>query len=89
MDLSPGVHFGWGTMMFLGGLFSILFWVALIAFGVWAVRRFTDRPAATSETSSVSSPGSASSALRILQERLALGEIDPEEYEKIKRALET
>lgn len=64
----------WG--MLTGALFSLLFWAALIGFGVWAVRRFTERPPARD-------------ALRILQERLARGDIDIEEYERRKRALES
>lgn len=59
-------------MMFLGGL---LFWVALIAFGVWAVRRFTE------------GRGSGE-ARRILDERFARGEIDEEEFARRRRTLQ-
>ncbi|MGH7425039.1 MAG: SHOCT domain-containing protein, partial [Candidatus Methylomirabilales bacterium] len=60
--------------MILGGFFSLVFWVGLIAFGVWAVRRLTERPR-------------PNDALRILQERFARGEIDVEEYERRRRVL--
>lgn len=66
--------FGW-PLMFFGTLFSLLFWGGLIAFGVWAVRRFTDKPPPQTP------------AMQILQERLARGEIDPEEYERLRRTL--
>jgi putative membrane protein len=49
-------------------VFMVLFWAALIVFGVWAVRRFTDR--------------SSGSARRILEERFARGEIDADEFQR-------
>jgi len=59
-------------MMWLGGL---IFWGGLIAFGVWAVRRFTDRRP-------------ANEARGILVERFARGEIDDDEFQRRRRALE-
>jgi len=50
-----------------------LFWAALIVVGVWAVRRFTDRPRA--------------SARDILDERFARGEIDADEFERQREVL--
>jgi uncharacterized membrane protein len=47
-------------------VFMVLFWAALIVFGVWAIRRFTDR--------------SSGSARRILEERFARGEIHADEF---------
>lgn len=64
-----------GPMMWLMWLPSILLLAALIGFGVWAVRRFTER-------------GPRTSARQILEERLARGEIDTEEFERRLRALE-
>ncbi len=52
----------------------VVFWGAAIAFGVWAVRRSAGRP--------------RSSALRILEERFAKGEIDAEEFERQRALLE-
>jgi putative membrane protein len=49
-------------------VFMVLFWAALIVFGVWAVRRFTDR--------------SSGSARHILEERFARGEIDADEFQR-------
>jgi putative membrane protein len=56
-------------------LVMVLFWGGLIALVVWAIRRFS-RPADTTD-----------SALRILNERFARGEIDQQQYEKLKAAL--
>lgn len=69
-DMLVGPWMMW--TMWLGGL---LFWGALIAFGVWAVRRFTE------------GRGSGD-ARRILSERFARGEIDEEEFARRRRALE-
>jgi putative membrane protein len=54
-------------------LIMLVFWGGLIALVVWAVRRFGSSDQA--------------SALRILNERLARGEIDQQEYEQRKAAL--
>lgn len=89
MEISPLFHLSWGAMMFLGTLLSVLFWVSVLAFGIWAVRRFTDRTNTSSEVSPASRASAQDSAMKILQERLARGEINPEEYETIKRTLET
>ncbi len=60
---------GW---MWWGMGAMVVFWAAAIAFGVWAVRRFTDRP--------------RGNARQILEERFARGEIDAEDFER-QRAL--
>lgn len=55
-------------------IFMLLFWGGLIALMIWAIRRFGQ-----------SSP--SDSALRILHERFARGEIDQQEFEQRKAAL--
>ncbi len=71
---------GWGAGALLGPIFMILFWVFLIAGTVWLYlaigRQAVDRP----------EPG-RSSALAILDERLARGEIDADEYRVRKTAI--
>ena len=62
----------------LGIAVMILFWVGIIALIVLAVRRLTDNGSKTKQPS----------AFDILQERLAHGEIDTEEYQSRKAALE-
>jgi putative membrane protein len=65
-------------MPFLGHWYALLvvllFWAAVIALIVWVIRRLV-------------SAGSSTSALSILNERFARGEIDQQEYEKRKDAL--
>ena len=77
-DGPDGWMVGHGGYMLVGGLITLLFWAALIAFGVWAVKRFTERPR----------PSGPSEAMKILQERFARGEIDGEEFDRRKRLLE-
>jgi putative membrane protein len=68
---------GWAGWLFMG-LSMIAFWGALILLLLWAVRSF-NRPA---------EPRS-SAALSILQERLAKGEITPEEFAQRKQLIQT
>ncbi|MDP2622577.1 MAG: SHOCT domain-containing protein [Actinomycetota bacterium] len=65
----------WGGWM----IFMAVLWVVLIVAGVWAVMALTrgNRPWS----------GSAESPKEILDRRLASGEIDVEEYERLRRAL--
>ena len=67
---------GYGNMMgwFEGGIMMILFWVLAIIFIVWIVRE-------------ISGKNSKSSALEILKERYAKGEIDKKEFEEKKKDL--
>lgn len=64
----------WGWS-WAGMIWMVVFWVALIAFGVWAVRQFSSRSA------------TGSSAGDILAERFAKGEIDAEEFASRRREL--
>jgi putative membrane protein len=67
---------GTGPMEWMmGGFFFLLFWGALIAFGIWAVRRFSERRP-------------SDEAMRTLRERYARGEIDSEEFDRRRKALE-
>lgn len=71
---------GYGHMMF-GGLMMLAFWVLLIVAVVLAVRWLMGTTG--------HAPGAphTSSALHILEERYARGEIDCEEFEERKRQL--
>ncbi len=70
-----GYGMGYGLV---GGLMMVLFWVILIGLIVIAVRWWTEQGSSK-----------RSSALEILQERLAKGEIDPKEYAERKKALDS
>ena len=73
MPMMNGYWYGFG------GLFMVLFWVFVIAAIVWLVLTLA-RPRITS--------GVESSAKRILEERLARGEIDAEEFRVRRAAIE-
>lgn len=67
---------GWGIM---GAGSMILFWVLVIVAVVVAVRWLSQQGQAPTDTTG--------SALRILEDRLAKGEIDVAEFEERKKAL--
>ncbi len=67
----------YGYSFGLGGLLMMLFWVFVIALIVWL--------ALTLGRSQLRGNDGQSSALRILEERLARGEIDAEEF-RVRRA---
>ena len=61
-----------------GGLFMILWWVIILALVRWMSK---------SSGSDRSASSTSKSAMDILKERYARGEIDAQEYQKIKREL--
>lgn len=67
----------YGYSFGVGGLFMMLFWVFVIALVVWLVL--------TLSRSQTRSTGGQGSALGILEERFARGEIDAEEF-RVRRA---
>ena len=71
---------GWG--MGIGGIFMILFW-ALIIFGVVALVKWIFF------NGSSSTGTSGRNALDILKERYARGEINREQYEEMRRNLQS
>ena len=72
---------GDGFGMGFGGGFMWLFWILLIVAIVWVVKESTGGSNNSSETQK--------SALDILKERYAKGEIDQQEFEQKKRDLAT
>ncbi len=75
-------EYGW--WMWTGPLLMLVFWVAVIVLVVLAVRWITDR----GDDARASTRGGGDKALDILKERLARGEIEPEEYERRRKVLE-
>lgn len=74
-------NWGWGHMIY-GPLMMIVFWGGLIVVAVLAVRWLGGGASHKQNDSS-----NRSTALEILKERFARGEIDQEEFEKRKRLL--
>lgn len=70
---------GWGWMIF-GGLHWLVFWLLVILAILALVKWLSGGPS--------KSTGNHKTALNILQERYARGEIDREEYLRIKADLE-
>jgi len=76
-----GWDWGWGGMMF-GGVMMIVFWGGIIVLIILAVRWLGSGSAQGRVESS-----SRKTALDILKERFARGEIDKAEFEERKRTL--
>ncbi len=68
---------GWGAGGWLGGLWMVLFWVGVVLLIVWAVRSSTV----------AGQPRKERSAIEILEERYARGEIDAAEFGERRREL--
>jgi putative membrane protein len=83
-DPQGGWNDGYGHMMgggfgAVGALMMLVFWGAIIAAAVVAVRWLMERDGKVRQPD----------ALDILKERLARGEIDPEEYQARRKALDS
>ncbi len=78
MTWHDGWDWGFGGF-FLMVLLMALFWGAIIATAIWAIRQFRPREAGTA--------GTTSSALRILEDRFARGEIDADEFQRRREIL--
>jgi putative membrane protein len=74
--------FGW-TMM----LFMMLFWVAIIGLAVWFLSALFPRSSAHNGTVQTRETGT-DTALEILRQRYARGELTRDEYEQMRRDLE-
>jgi putative membrane protein len=65
------MHDGWGWWMVAGWIWFLLFWGSLVALVMWVVNR--------------GGGGERGEPLAIAKERLARGEIDEEEFQRIRR----
>jgi len=70
---------GYGLSGFSGGFLMILFWI-LVVVGIVALVKYA--------MSNTTKPGHEKSALDILKERYAKGEIDKDEFETKKKDLQ-
>ena len=82
-----GYGFSRGGMLLM--LLSMALWIALLVVVVWAIIRWLDRrtsPSGSITTSTPPTPGSPS-ALEILGQRYARGEIDATTFEQMRERL--
>jgi len=82
-----GYGFSWGGMLLM--LLSMALWIALLVVVVWAIIRWLDRRTSSSgsiNTSTPPTPGNPS-ALEILGQRYARGEIDTATFEQMLKRL--
>ena len=80
-----GYGFSWGGM-FLTMLGATL-WIALIVVLTWALIRWLDRRTASSIPTHTSTPSTSPTALEILNQRYARGEIDTSTFEQMRERL--
>lgn len=80
-----GYDFGWGGMLLMS--FGSILWIALLVVLVWAVIRWLERRTTTPTSLAQETPTSSPSALEILQQRYARGEIDTATYEQMRERL--
>ena len=80
--MGPGMMGGWGGGWF-GGIFMIVFWILLIVGLVFLIKWLVQ----STKGNSMSPRSGSSSALEILKERYARGEINKQEFEEKKRDL--
>ncbi len=81
-----GPGFGWGGMIF-GGLMMLLFWGGLIVLAILAFRALSRSGGWGSRGVNTPVSRSEDNALAILKERYAKGEIDKEQYERMRSDL--
>jgi putative membrane protein len=81
-----GPSLGWLGMIF-GGLMMLLFWGVLIALVFLAIRAFTRSGGWGSRDSGGTQARRDDNALAILKERYAKGEIDKEQYDRMRSDL--
>jgi putative membrane protein len=81
-----GPGFGWAGMIF-GGLMMLLFWGGLIVLAILAFRAFTRSGGWQSRDVNRAVDRRGENALASLKERYARGEIDKEQYERMRSDL--
>ena len=74
-------HDGMGWWMVFGGIWTLLFWGAIIGLAIWGISRLTERRGSGPST------GERRDPLDIAKERYAKGELSREEFEQIKNDL--
>ena len=80
-----GYGYGWQGMLWMG--LGSLFWLVLLGLAIWLLVRWLSR---TSHPATPSYPGNSPtpSAMEILRQRYARGEIDTETFQAMRARLE-
>ncbi len=81
-----GPGFGWAGLGF-GGLMMLLFWGGLIVLAVVTFRAFSHRGGWQSNGANQTIGRRDDNAVTLLKERYAKGEIDKEQYERMRSDL--
>jgi uncharacterized membrane protein len=82
-----GYDFSWGGMLLM--LLSSLIWIAVFAVVVWGLIRWVNSKTTNSAPLASSTAPSGPSALEILRQRYAHGEIDTATFEHMRERLES
>lgn len=77
---------GWGGMLGMG--LSMLFWTLLLGLLIWLLVRWITRQNTIASFQSPGTPPNPPSALEILRQRYARGEIDTETFKAMRAHLE-
>jgi putative membrane protein len=80
-----GYSFTWGGFMMA---FGMTLWIALLVVLVWTLMRWLERRAHASGQQGLATPTSHLSALEILHQRYARGEIDTATFEQMREHLQ-
>ncbi len=76
------MHDGWGWWMVFGGIWMLLFWIAIIWLVVWGIKSLVGAQGVKSRY-----PGEGAIPLETAKERYAKGQISKEEFDQIKKDL--
>lgn len=80
-----GYGFGWGWLLMS---FGMVLWIAFLVVLVWALIRWLTSKTSTPVPPVTSAAPSGPSALEILRQRYARGEIDTATFEQMRERLE-
>ena len=82
-----GYGYDWLSMILMS--LGMVLWIALLVVLVWAVIRWLDRRTSTPASPVTNAPPSSPSALEILRQRYARGEIDTVTFGQMQERLTT